>query len=236
MTAATAVAAPEWLTPYEMDHSRYAGLSHGRRTLSFTIEAPEGGAPDLYRNAWGWAYFEVTEQVFGKGEPLRLSRTGRRESARVGMDREFTATARASIERDLIQWIARVGFDTLWHQFRQERVNANRLPGGTSEADRIRQEAVLHQRAARWYEDQADVVDLYATGALGVTYLPPRTDFTVAEREARIVTAMTRSDGGRPGRVTVVATLHADGEHVGYITDGGDIIPLPGELDRYWAR
>ena len=233
MTAATlkGTEAPTFL---DYTTSTYASVRHGRRVLSWTLTAPEGGAPPIHRNAWGWAHIEVTEQVMFKGEPLSLSAT-RRDGVTVWPDKNFTAAGREALKAELLPWVARSGFERLWNEMRQGRVEEGRICG-RNEVERARERAADAARAARWYNDQADILALYATGECTIEALPTGAAHTTTERDARKVAMMDSGDRLHPSITTALAKLHFNGEHVGWLSESGDPIPLDDDLARYWTR
>lgn len=227
-TTTTGTPAPGWLTEHLV--SVHASISHGKRVLSWTLAAPGGAA--VYRNTFGWAYVEMVEREPWKGEPVGLRRASRRDGVVGGPDRPFTDPARKAIENDLARWIARVGFDTLWNDARRHRIMDDSHYG--TAVDRARREAADARRFARWYDDLAEILALYADGRAAVRPLPTGTAFTTHDRDARRVAVMGHDH--RPTIAQVVAELHADGEHVGYLDADGNPIPLGADLDGYWTR
>lgn len=193
---------PDWIGDETGAH-----VQHDRREVSWRIHHPEGIT--VHRCQLVWAWFTVREERMWKGEPLHFF--GERRVTENGGRDYFTDLARKSMAGEVLPPIMRYGFDRLWTAIHQRGKDGQ---GALSQAD-------LHQREATWWRQKAELMDLYGSGLLEFVPTPPT---PVGEREFKVETAAPH--GFHSGYESVSARALFNDEHVGWMTTGGDVIPL----------
>lgn len=192
-------ATPAWL-PEIPD---FAGVSSGRRVLTWNIPGPG----PLARNTYEMAWVEVTEERPFKGEPLRICFT--RRMAGSYERSSFTEAAHRTLKAEIAPWISR-SFDAIW--------KAHSAPKGI-EAARGRSK---HMKAyAAWWARHADLMEAYALDGIELRPTPPT---PIGQHPFRVRVLNTyRLDGDYD---TVIAEALIGGERVGWLTSSGLLAPI----------
>lgn len=190
-------------------------FDYGKRTVCWSLRTP--GV--LHRNQFSMAWFDITERVPFKGEPLWLSATRRppdANHARVS----FTDSARAALARQLLPVVARYGFDRWWTELHQAKTAA--MADGNNLG---RTHAV---KVVEWYDVQAELVAMHADGMLEMRPLTVEqatrahgNGYTVDIPQSRGTTTCSQRAGG---------SLWLNGEQVGWLGTDGTLLPPQGLL------
>jgi hypothetical protein len=188
-----------------------AHLDRGTRALSWTIDTPG----ELYRNRFYRAELTVREQVFlAVDSPLYLRADRVVEGD--GWHRDnFTPNGREKLHGDVIPWIVDgPGFDALWTPAHRQACSSD---DATKALDELGREIV-------WWERKRHLQDAYSVGLVELEQIPDDSPWPRGHgQQVRVVSQHTP---GRFDRKPVVATLHLQGKQVGWLTDGGAVIPL----------
>jgi hypothetical protein len=182
-----------------------AGLESGQRYVSWTLTRPT----TLYRNRFFLAVIEIIEGELWRGEPLRLSadRWANKRADRA----PFTAAGRDDLQRLLVPPVARYGFSRLW-----TRVHGEHQYLKVDDA-RAAVDAALCE--ATWWEAVAVLRELHAGGHLA--FRPLR---HVDGQPRRQLVAHHRRRSS-PTYDEVVGEAFHGGEHVGWLTVDGLVVP-----------
>lgn len=197
---------------YLNDATLVAHIDRGTRCLSWTITGPG----ELYRNRFHRAELTVREQVFlAVDSPLYL-RAERVVSEDHWQRDNFTPNGRDRLHGDVISWIAEgPGFDALWTEAHQAASGGGDT--ATKALDELGREIV-------WWERKRFLEDVYGLGQAELEQIPSDTEWPHGlGQQVRIVSQHTP---GRFDRRSVIATLSLSGKQVGWLTDGGDVIPM----------
>lgn len=190
-----------------------AWMDYGRRQVSWTLRVPG----KWHLNAWTFAWVDVKEERPFAGEPLSLWASRRLEdsSSRVS----FTDKGRAAIKAEVLPVIARYGFERLWMELTAAKFKRADHDKAISEAE----------ARVEWYKMKRDLGEWMAAGDL--QFIGHDTDpVTGGHREHRVRVAREYHHGGYETDATLARAMH-DGEHVGWLTSGGDVVPLGDVLD-----
>ena len=226
-------ALPDWLTPEQAQLS--AHVDRGCRVLTWTFPDRPDQPYTLFRNTFRMAWLDVVEaqMLGGDAKGLRLSAT---RVLPVGhWEREaFTDAAKIDLDAAILPAFAATGgFDALW--------GATHRAGHdhTSAADR----ALEAERIVAWWDRKAWLDFAYNENLLTLAPLPARDAHQVGRRREVPVAPGYRGNSNWP-RAEVAARLMQecdclacqagdllDSHQVGWLTDGGDIIPLAAILE-----
>ena len=188
-----------------------AWVEHGRRKLSW---GPLPGG-ELFRNRFTMLWVDVAERTVAWSGEADVWPTRRRDDS---LPREgFTDAGRKAFARHLLPTIHRIGFDQLWRAALAHR--------SATSGDFTRQ-AERHRAIARWWDAKGELAHLNAQGL--VRFEPD----TNADDRGRGTAVLTSRDHARTERQPVMARALVDGEHVGWLTDHADLIPLSLDLER----
>ncbi len=190
---------PQLPAPYDTAQAS-AGLEYRRRHITLTLTGPG----QLHRCAYELAWLTISEREPWAGEPLWLSAT-RRAPGDTWSRILFTDRARTALAAQLVPVIARHGFGTWWAQLHQARP-----------VDHTRQ-ADTAAGIATWWTDRQDLTDWYAAGHVHLTPI-------TGDDRPRVLTV----DPGHRSITSaeIAARAWRDGEHVGWLTTDGALIPL----------
>lgn len=193
--------------------SRGAWTSYGKRKLTLQVTEPGRFA----RNDFTTLYVEVVEREPFKGEPLYAY--GQRTTEGGGhVRRSLTDAAHKALDRELLPPIQRYGFHQAWLDAYGLRM-AREAVGAEWEQQRAEAER-------RWWADYETLAQMMADGM--VELLPVEHD----DRYHRQTVAKLAVYGHRPTAwEAIAAEARVDGEHVGYFTEEGSLLPLGHHLD-----
>jgi hypothetical protein len=198
--------------PAPLDEATDAGAwtEYGKRTICWTL----GGPGTFRRNAWVFAWVQVTEQEPWRGEPLWLSAERRIVDAS-HLRQPFTTAARAALSDAVLPVVARYGFGRLWLELHRTR---------TTDAAKAAERARI---IAAWHDARETLHQMHVDGL--VDFHPIERDHYGRPPAVRVV--------GWDGRLTAEpaaarATVH--GEHVGWMTDRAVLVPLGDLLEEAW--
>lgn len=202
------------LPPHLDGASMACSTSYGKRTIGWTISEPG----EWHRNRYSMAWLEVAEREPWRGEPLWLSAWRRPIDTTLARE-PFTPRARDLIATEVIPPIARYGFDRLWTELHRR---AGRSDPEAVERARKAMDAQIRRAEAEleWHRLTAELHDMHADGLTTLEPLPR----THERRETRVA-VVPRYRGDTPIQ-PVVARVLIDGDHIGWITDHGHLIPL----------
>lgn len=175
-----------------------AHLDRGRRSISWTLTTPG----QVHRNTYRWAWIDVTEQKPWKGDPLWLSASRRVDE---GYHRQpFTDAARTALHRRIVPQLAR-RFGDEWDRLHRAAVKPSTV-------------AVEHaRRTLAWAEQAVELNEMYRAGHL--TFRP------VQETSIGRAPSIAVPDRHR-FHVEAAAAAYHDGEHVGWMSRSGELLPL----------
>lgn len=178
-----------------------AHVAHGRRQITWRLN----DAGTIHRNAFTMAWFEVYESTAWAGRDLWFSALRRiNDGPREG----FTDAARRALADAVVPVIERYGFDRAWLELRAAH----------TKAEPAQQAAARARAIASWWDDMAWLAGLLADGAVEFVSVTDPMAYDAATRP------MVGSEG-RVVRARVAAQAFHAGEHVGWMTVDGDLIP-----------
>jgi hypothetical protein len=207
MSAVNTEAMPVYLAGAELS----AHLDRGSRKLTWELTAGDE-VTSLYQNAYYRAWVTVTEQVLLAGEPLHVW-SERQTSPPPGWSREaFTERARVRIRDEVGSWLLEGDdiFDRLWTPAHRASITTERSVDALAQLERDRV----------WWEAKHLLEVQYTLGQLSVD---PVVDRHLHQTSVRVSDYWQR---GTYDRRVVVARLMLGNLLVGWLTDGGDVIPL----------
>jgi hypothetical protein len=196
--------------PYLEDAKLAAHIDRGTRCLTWTIDTPG----ELYRNRFSRAHIDVREQVFlAADSPLSLRAERILDGDHWQRD-NFTDRGRETLYCDVVSWIAEgPGFDALWTPLHQA---ARKDDAGDALAE-LGREVV-------WWQRKQFLEDVYGLGQTVLEQIPE--DGQWPRGHGQQVRVVSRHTPGRFDRKPVIGTLSLQGKQIGWLTDGGDVIPL----------
>ena len=184
-----------------------AYMEHGRRQLCWRLEEPG----QLARNRYVMAWFDLSERVPFKGEPLWLSAT-RRLPGDSYARQSFTAAGRDAVAALVLPAVMRYGFSRAWTE-----AHGAKAARSVDSAQR----AVDDARArARWFEECAELASMHAAGLLEFRPVP---DAPLGQRAQTV--ALIGSDNRRSFDEVAAEAVLPDGERAGWLTRRGDLVP-----------
>lgn len=196
-----------WPSPFErVDELGDVGawIEHGRRQLTLTLREPG----TLFRNQFEYAWIDITEQEPMRGEPLRVWGTRRIDD---GAHRSsFTGPAQDRLQSLLLPPVARAGFDRLWHSYRARR----------EQPETCEKQAEEMRKVVRWWEDRTQLAEWYGAGELSFRRATPEGQYSY--RSTFVVSAGSQ---WHVQQTEVMAEIWRDGEQVGWMTKGGELVP-----------
>jgi hypothetical protein len=120
----------------------------------------------------------------------------------------FTAKGNEQLRALLLPVIARAGFDRLWHQYRRGRIDPATYAARAEQAYRL----------AEWWERAHEVAAVYDR----LTFRPVEQDDSYRRPQVLQPSAGTLHHAQWS---EVMASAWLDGEQVGWLTTGGEVVP-----------
>lgn len=190
------------LPPPLLEAKPSAHVEYGRRAICWSLTEPGSWHLCRYNMAW----LDVSEREPWAGEPLHLSATRRLhyESPRDS----FTDKSRTLIAAELLPLVARYGFSRLWVELHRTKTTEHHV----SRAEQARAEA-------QWWQQRSDLNEMHMLGV--VDFRPVRPDDGRREVTVKVV-----PEHGSMSYEPVMAAALVDGDQVGWMTRGGQLIPM----------
>lgn len=187
-----------------------AHIERGRRKIC--LDSPEPGS--IYRNPYERAHLFVAEEAPWSGE-CRWVWSERITSKESYVRHPFTDKAREAMRAAILPPLHRYGFDRLWNEL------------WSPYHESFDREIAVAKASVKWWEDRADLTNMHAAGL--AEFKPVEHDWTRHPKQVRTLGAHNGRDWDW---AHVTAEVWVAGQHAGWLTDGGRLIPFDTEIEH----
>lgn len=198
---------PELAEPYASAET-VASIRYGCRSITLTLPGPS----TLHRNRFARAWLEVTERRAWGAEAWISAQRYAVDGSHVRSS--FTDAGRRAIERDVLPAVHRYGFGQWWEELHQGRTEGPRM-----NIERAKDQAKKARRVVKWWDELAVLLSAHQAGLVELRQVIP-------DRNHRGRTVLVVDRYGAVERIPCMAFAYLDGEHVGWLTERADIVPV----------